>query len=1020
MSDIPCPACGAASSELNPRCAKCGALLPEESRNVELSTDPALAVTTPAQGAAPAPEIRVRPGTHLGRFVVEEELGRGSMGVVVKARDPSLDRTVAIKILRPEVLGQMSATEARERLLREAKAMAKVSHRNVVSVHEVDVAGDQVLIVMEHIRGRNLRAWLGEQPRSLEQILDVFLQAGRALAEVHRAGLVHRDFKPDNVLVGAGDRVCVTDFCLVGPGRETRDGGPGVVGSQAVTRSLDMARAPAPLDVVGNPEIAITGTGVLMGTPAYMAPEQHQLQRADARADQFAFCVSLYEALYGQRPFAGQTYEVIQASITAGILRPLPEGAAVPARLRRIALRGLVVRPEDRYPSMDALLADLERDPRVARRRALLGAVAAGLVVIAASGVVMAARNRADLCRGGASRLAGVWDVPARAGVEKVFLATGKPYAGDTYRRVEKVLDERAAAWVSMYTDSCEATHVRGEQSAQLLDARTDCLGRRRAELSALVALLASGPSADVLDRAVEAAHALPGLDACANRDALLSAVPLPADPAAVARIDAARAALAKASAQLQTMHPREGLETVLSIESDVRAIGYAPLLAEWLYFRGALAAVTGDIHAAEATLRTAAIEAARAKNDALLARIWTAELEVLGLEHARYDEALALEAPALGAVERAGSDPFLRGRLLAMVAQVLSLKGERARALSTARSAVGALEKAPGGEGPDLARVLNFQGSILARQHQLEEARASFERSLHIRERIFGENHRAVAVSLNNLASWFQANGEPEKALPLSRKAAVILEQLHGGDDAMVGEALLKLAAILTELGRHEEAVQTFRRGLATQEKALGGEHPIFASYLIQGAHSLQLQGRHAEARPHLERALAILEKIHGPKHVEVAKTRASLGHSLCELGLTPVGETQLQRAMAVFEEIGEKDRPDMAIALGMLGRCSLRVAQPVKARAPLEQALSITRARPDDMDGPDIAEVEFALAQALWSAPAERKRAVELVTEARDQFTRAGGRHVKEAARVEAWMKDHRAPGGPRNGKP
>ncbi|HVE83043.1 MAG TPA: tetratricopeptide repeat protein, partial [Myxococcales bacterium] len=828
MSEIACPSCGTLASDLNPRCPRCGTPLPAESRRIGWGADPALAPTVlgpggpSVTGAVPAAEVQATAGASLGRFTVLEELGRGTMGVVVKAHDPELDRMVAIKVLRPEALGLMGEAEARERLLREAKAMARVSHRNVVSVYEVAVVGGQVLVVMEHIKGRTLRAWLREAPRSTEAMVDAFLQAGRGLAEVHRAGLVHRDFKPDNILVGADGRVCITDFGLVGLVQDQVD-------SRTITRNAAEPRAPV--------EVLSTGTSVLMGTPAYMAPEQHRLQRADARADQFAFCVALYEALYGERPFAGKGYEEIKASVLAGALRPAPAGATVPARLRRIAARGLALDPAGRYPSMAALVTDLEKDPRVARRRALLGVAAGGLVAVAAFGVL---RSGAALCRGGADKLAGVWDAPAKAKLEQAFLATGKPYAADAFARVARVLDERAGAWVAMYRDSCEATHVRGEQSAPLLDARTECLERRRAELSALVAQLGSEPGADILNRALEAAYALPRLDACANRDALLAAVPLPSDPGALARIGAAREALAKASAQLRTSRFKEGLETVKAVQDEVKAAGYAPLTAELLWLRGSLEQELDEAAAAEETLRSAAVEAAKARNDALLAKIWTLAIEVIGNKRARPAEALALEAPAEGAVERAGGSPFLRGRLLANVSNVLHRKGDDPRALEVARRAVAILEQAPGGESPDLALALVAQGNALFSMRQMEETRASFQRALDIRERIFGATHSSVASSLHALAKVYGAAGQVEKALPPSQRALAIYEELLGPDSTKVADSLSNQGLILTDLGRYDEALQAHRRALAIREKTYDGDHPSIAAALQNLAYTL------------------------------------------------------------------------------------------------------------------------------------------------------------------------------------
>jgi len=999
VSELTCPACGAPNSDLNPRCARCGAPLPEESRHTKASPDPALADTVLSSSEATVPAtpplavpIDARPGVHLGRFTVLEELGRGSMGVVVKAHDPGLDRMVAIKILRPDGVDLLGAQEARERLLREAKAMARVSHRNVVSVHEVAIEGDQVLVVMELIQGRTLRVWLREQPRSTEEIVSAFLQAGRGLAEVHRSALVHRDFKPDNILVGADGRVCITDFGLVGLVQEQVD-------SKKTTWNAAEPRAPAP--------VLTTGTGVLMGTPAYMAPEQHQLRRADARADQFAFCVALYEALYGERPFDGGGYEKIKENVLAGVILPAPAGATVPARLRRIAVRGLAVDPAGRYPSMDALLADLEKDPRVARRRVLLGAAAAGLVGVAGYFAVQGNVR----CKDGPSRLAGVWDPPVKAAVEKAFLGTGKPYAADAYQRTAKVLDERAAAWVAMYTDSCQATHVRGEQSAQLLDARTGCLDRRRTELAALVAVLGGEPGPDVVQRAVEAAYALPGLESC-NREAVLSAVPLPSDPAAPPRIAAARAALAKASALLETKRSKDGLETVQSIEEEVRALAYSPLLAEWLFVRGALERETGDFNAAEATLRSAAVEAARAKNDALLARVWTLAIDVVGLRKDHYPEALSLEAAGVGAVERAGGDPLLRGKLLTNLALVQGRKGDWGPATATAQEAVALLEKLPGGEGPDLATACNAQGIIFTQQRKQKEALASNERALHIRERLFGESNRTVANSLASVAVAYASQGEPEKGLPLARRAVAIAEQILGPDHPATGNFLGNLAIILTDAGHPEEALQVQLRALDSQEKTLGPNHPHVAKTLCNVAYALEVIGRLDEAQSYLERAVAVVEKSTGPKHPDFGRDQESLGRVLCLQGQVTQGLAHVQRGIAVFEELGEKDGPDMALLLGSQGRCLLRAGQTARARASLERAVSIAAAREADLEPSEAAAVQFALAQALWHAPADRKRAVELATQARGGFSKEGGRYRKDAAEVTAWLEAH--PGG------
>ncbi|MDC0720304.1 serine/threonine-protein kinase [Nannocystis bainbridge] len=280
----------------------------------------------------------------LGRYRLLRVLGQGGVGVVHAAYDDVLDRVVALKMLRTDC----SSAAVVGRFIREAKALARVSHLNIVQIYDVSTSAGRVFLAMEYVRGRTLRQQLAEvEPEATySRIVELFVAAGRGLAEVHRAGLVHRDFKPDNVMVGEDGRVLLLDFGLVGDD-----------GTEAAPDPDD--RRMASLD--------LTATGSVLGTPAYMAPEQHRGARADARSDVFSFCASLYEALYGERPFAAASYETLRAASLAGAVRP-PAHAQVPAWLRAVVLRGLRVDPERRWQTMSQLLAALAADPAVRRR----------------------------------------------------------------------------------------------------------------------------------------------------------------------------------------------------------------------------------------------------------------------------------------------------------------------------------------------------------------------------------------------------------------------------------------------------------------------------------------------------------------------------------------------------------------------------------------------------------------------------------------------------------------------------
>ena len=284
----------------------------------------------------------------IDRYQILGCIGQGGMGIVYAARDDRLGRTVALKLLRPEL---SRADDQHGGLKREAQSLAKLSHPNVVAVFDVGEHDGQVFVAMEYVEGHSLRRWL-EAPRTLAKILDVYLAAGEGLAAAHRAGLVHRDFKPDNVLVGSDGRPRILDFGLArGPDRE-RVAQPPSFADDAVASATSMSRH-----------------GVLLGTPAYMAPEQHLGERADARSDQFGFCVALYQAVYRSLPFPSEDLRALSLAIVTGRHTPTPTRPGVPERLRRLILRGLSVNPEARYADMDALLAEL-RELRVGLEQA--------------------------------------------------------------------------------------------------------------------------------------------------------------------------------------------------------------------------------------------------------------------------------------------------------------------------------------------------------------------------------------------------------------------------------------------------------------------------------------------------------------------------------------------------------------------------------------------------------------------------------------------------------------------------
>src|SRR6185312_15770910 len=360
-----------------------------------------MSISNPTPPSAPTDTAAVplARGASIGRYVVLGLVGRGGMGEVYAAYDPELDRKVAVKLLRVKAGNGVSLTEGRQRTLREAQAIARLSHPNVVVVYDVGTFHDQVFIAMEFVEGNTVTFWLQAQPRSWQEVLRVFRAAGRGLAAAHEKGLVHRDFKPDNVMVGRDGEVRVMDFGLARQVNEKPDPGAAVraplVGPELEDTAVDametilINRSPAaaPTPPLGSPaqsssgmfEVQLTRTGAMMGTPAYMAPEQFLGTPTDARSDQFSFCVALYEALYGERPFAGNTMFALTTAVVQGQVRDAPPNSKVPLWMRKVLLRGLRPQAGDRYASMQDLIEALGKNPAGKRRRVAL-AVAAAVV----------------------------------------------------------------------------------------------------------------------------------------------------------------------------------------------------------------------------------------------------------------------------------------------------------------------------------------------------------------------------------------------------------------------------------------------------------------------------------------------------------------------------------------------------------------------------------------------------------------------------------------------------------------
>ena len=464
-------------------------------------------------------------GTMVGAaYRIVRRIGAGGMGIVYLARDVALDRDVAVKVHR--------GWDGLERLQREARAMAQLAHPNVVAIHGVGRVDLHLYIAMEYVPGWTLSEWLEAAPRSWREVLEVMRGVGEGLAAAHDAGFVHRDLKPSNILIGKDGRARVTDFGLV---RLPGDGPPSSP-ALPVVAAAPMAAVTAPggavtfdsnasvvgtavtLDARGD---GLTAPGATPGTPEYMAPEQHGGGAVDARADQFAYCLVLYEALYGRRPWRGRNVGDLRLQMVHRPASPPPRRVA-PSWLWPVLRRGLAGAPGDRYPDLRALAAELRRAPR--RRAALVAAVAAASVaVVGAGGWTAWSRAAAAVaCDDAGTAAASVWTADARRAIAARAAALDPHGGAAIAARMEATVDGWLGRWRGAAIGACRAR--RADPAADATGLRQRCLDAGLDRLRGLVARGKSARDRATIDGLATAAAGLPDPGACADPRALAAA----------------------------------------------------------------------------------------------------------------------------------------------------------------------------------------------------------------------------------------------------------------------------------------------------------------------------------------------------------------------------------------------------------------------------------------------------------------------------------------------------------------
>lgn len=933
------------------------------------------------RGTAKPPSAR-QPGARVGRYIVQGRVGAGAMGVVYAAYDPELDRRVALKLMNPDVIDGSDATDRKLRLHREAQAMARLSHPHVVSVYDVGELDDQVFIAMEFIDGTSLREWLAASPRSWHEVLAALRKAGQGLAAAHESGLVHRDFKLDNVLVSRDGRVCVTDFGLARPLWRAESAPPGrAEGSMLL-------------------ELELTKTGSFLGTPVYMAPEVLEGGSADALSDQFSYCVALYEALFRQRPFSANDLASQMDEKRRGALVPAPRGSPVPRWLRRVVQRGLRPQRALRYESMAALLVVLGRDPDAARRRWLLAF--GGFVTIAALLLGVYFRVPRPMCRGAEQRLIDVWDDTRRGAVRASLLATGTPLAEDVWTRARSLLDAYRSGWIAMNTEACEATRVQGTQSDAILSLRMDCLDRRLDELKALTELLAR-PDAGLVAHALTAAYSLTPLEVCRDRALLTARVPPPEDPILRRRVDEIRLELARGHTLDQSGRFADGLQVAARAATAAGDVPYRPLAAELLLLRGLLESHAGHSKIAERILLDAIAASESSRHDEIAARAWIELLDVVRI--LRPADSQMSEALAGAAVERLGGRAVLRARLLDRIGSLRMAQGKYPDAAACYRQALALSEDGARSDDRLSPEILGHLAVALGHLGQSDEKLAVLRRALQLQEKALGLQHPLLGELIERLADALADRGEYAAAEAMYRRALALRESGLEPTDPRIAESLTDLALLLYDTSRNDAALPLLFHALRINEQAFGPEHPDVAAVLdVLGLVLTGLRQLEA-ARDHLARALKIREKALGSDHPLIEKSLDHLARVQSELGDNAAALAGYQRALTIGEKALGAESPELFFTLMGIGRAYLQLKQPRLAVGPLTRACKLG----ESLTAQSLAECRYRLGIALWRAGGEPAAVKDLFQRASVVFRLTPKPYKPLLASMQSWLARH-----------
>ena len=907
-------------------------------------------------GASPRDPAPAR----LGHFDIVGRLGVGGMGLVFEGRDTLLDRRVALKLIHPSVSGQIAPA----RLLREAQALARLSHPNVVTVFEVGIVDENPFIAMELVEGTTLAHWMQDK-HAWRDVLDMFIAIGRGLAAVHALGLVHRDVKPANVLVDKTGVPKLGDFGLVGA---TDD-----VPALATVAGIDETDRDAKITPA-----SLTRTGAVLGTPAYMSPEQRLGGAVDARADQYAFGKCLSEAL----------------------TEPMP------AALAPVLSRAQAADAQARYPSMDILLDELSRIRRGNRNKWIAAGVTTAVVgIVLAAWSFGRAQSADDSCQRPTRRLATVWN-PERSRALARHLASIDPLLGSQrFAATAVVFDRGADRWLDQNLEACELTRA-GRQSDALLDRRVTCLDRALFEMEQTLVLVEKAGNPIQLDEAMRAAVSLPTLEECGDVDALKEGLPQPANPALRATAEELAREVVDIDITLRTGGTRTGVATrATAAVARARSLGHPGTLARTLRSLAQVQIEDEVDTDTTDTLHEAIVAASAAHDDRLVVDLWSKLLlHLVSLK--RVDQAKLLLPAAEAAVARTTTTLQLSSRFAEAKAHVLAATGDAAVAHAILAQAIAALEAAGAQDpGSPLAEpylaARTRKAQLFVESKDWDKFAAGLRGIVDLTEKVYGADHPQTQRVHFNLGVAYRMLRDENAALA-EMKAAARIGEARAAPSPNLVSTIHAVGTTLYQQGKYEEAAQYFQRALAMGRAVMRPDDRRLAGPVGDlGATLLELH-RPDEARVLMEEQLALYEKTPVKGDINWAHAVYNLGDLEFKTDNFAAAIPILERAHRLYLEAGEKDHYDADSTLVLIAQCQIHLGQFAAAQKTSERVLGQKDSAPDM-----LALARFMYGRALHGLGSAQGKAEVLA--ARADFVKL--ELAEKSAEIDAWLRGERA---------